>query len=82
MLKVGVKKTLDYSRLLSVASHHWDLEFLISRWRVESHTFVVACAEVGLTLEDVMNLIALPLYRAKNVMGLVLQKVDEANDKV
>lgn len=31
-----------------------DLEFLISRWSVESHTFVAAWGEFGPTLEDVI----------------------------
>lgn len=40
ILKARVKKALDCSRLLSATKHHQDLEFLISRCTVESHTLI------------------------------------------
>lgn len=39
-----------------------DLEFLISRWSIETHTFVVLCEKVGPSLEDVAMLTSLPLF--------------------
>lgn len=39
MLTVGVKKALNCSRIRLVTRVHEDLEFLVSRWSLESHTF-------------------------------------------
>lgn len=56
---------------------HEDLELLVLRWSAESHTFVVASGEFGPTLEDVLNITALPLYGETNTMGLILEGEDE-----
>lgn len=74
MLKVGVKKSLDCSRLLLMTRHHQDLEFLISHWGVERHTFVAALGEFWPMLEDVMNLTTLPPYGETNAIGHGIQK--------
>lgn len=38
MLTVGIKKDLDYSRIHSITMAYENLELLVSRWSVESHT--------------------------------------------
>lgn len=42
MLVVGVKKALDCSRIHSIIRGNEDLELLVSRWSVESHTIITA----------------------------------------
>lgn len=39
-----------------------DLEFLLSRWRTEIHSFFTLWGEFGPTLEDVMMLTSLPTF--------------------
>lgn len=63
MTTVGVKKALNCSRLLSIIRKHSDLEFLISSWSVESHTFDAAWGERGPTLED------MAAHNAANIQG-------------
>lgn len=41
-MSMGIKKALDCSRIHLVTRAQGDLKFLVSRWRVESHTFVAA----------------------------------------
>lgn len=38
------------------------MEFLISRWRVETHTLILAWAKFGMTLDDVVALTCLPMF--------------------
>lgn len=66
-----------YSSLLSVTMYHQDLEILMSRWSVESHTFITAWVEFRPTLEGVMNLTMLPLYEETNSVCVVLGDEDE-----
>lgn len=47
---------------MSINRRHGDFEFLILRWSIENHTFVVAWGEFGLTLKDVVALTMVPLY--------------------
>lgn len=53
-----------------------DLEFLISRWTVESHTFIEAWGQFCPTLEDVIVLTGLSLWRSRAITML------EDSDKV
>lgn len=77
MLAVRGKKGLVCWRIHSITRFHEDLELLVSRWSVESHTFVAAWGKLGLTLEEVLNLMALPLYKEANAMGLILEGEEE-----
>lgn len=72
MLSVGIKKALECSRVHSITSARGDLEFLVSRWSVESHTFVTMWADSRPTLKDVLNIMALLLNRETNAMGSTL----------
>lgn len=40
MPNVGIKEALNFSRLISINRRRNDLEFLISRWSMESYTFL------------------------------------------
>lgn len=42
IMKVGVTKALDCSRIFLITRDHQDIEFLISRRSIESHTFTTA----------------------------------------
>lgn len=41
ILAVRVKKALDYSRIHLIITDYGDLELLVSRWSVESHTLLL-----------------------------------------
>lgn len=47
MLSVGVKKAFDCSRIHSVTRVYEDLEFLVSRCSMESHTFFASCESLS-----------------------------------
>lgn len=79
MLSVGIMKPTNCSRIYSVARVQGDLEILISRCSVESHTFGAAWGEFVLILEDVLNNMALPLYGETNAMGSMFMAEDEDN---
>lgn len=74
---VGVKEALNCLRIHLVIRDHQDLEFLISTWIMESHKLVTTWGEFEPTLEDVLNLMALPLYGETNPMSVSLGKEDE-----
>lgn len=46
-------------------------------WGVESYAFFVAWGEFGPTLEDVLNLMALPLHGVTYTMGLTFEGDNE-----
>lgn len=77
ILTVEVIKALDYLQIHSITRAHEDLKLLVSRWSVEIHTFVAACRQFGPTLEDVLNLMTLPLYEEANTTGLIFEGKDE-----
>lgn len=62
IISAGIGKALNLSKSLVVNRSPLDLEFLISRWSTESHTFVAAWGEFGPTLEDVVVLMGLPVF--------------------
>lgn len=69
IISAGIGKALNLSKTLYINKSPADLEFLIFRWSVESHTFVTAWGEFFPTLEDVVVLTGLPfLGEAKAVV--------------
>lgn len=78
MLSVGIKKALGCSRIHSITRTHGDLEFLVSRWSMESHTFVVAWGEFTPTVEDVLNI----FYGKTKAMGPMLVREDQDSPDV
>lgn len=57
------------------------MEFFISRWSVESHTFIVAWGSFGLKLEDVVALTCLPLLGEVNTIKLPEDQEETALDE-
>lgn len=47
------------------------------RRSVETHTFIAAWGKFGPTLEDVLDLMALPLYGETNSIGVTFEEEDE-----
>lgn len=62
IISAGIGKALNLSKTLVINRSPLDLEFLISRWSIESHIFVAAWGEFGPTLEDVVVLTGLPVF--------------------
>lgn len=80
IVSAGIGKALNLSKTLVINRSPLDLEFLISRWSIESHTFIAAWGEFGLTLEDVVVLAGLPVCgdsRAIVMPGDSSTKLDE-----
>lgn len=61
IVSAGVWKVLNLSKTLYINRSPTDLKFLISKWNVESHTFVTTWGEFCPTFEDVVVLTGLPL---------------------
>lgn len=59
-----VPRLADHKRnsKMSIERNSKDLEFLVLRWSIETHTFVASWGEFGPTLEDVVALMSLPLF--------------------
>lgn len=57
------------------------MEFLISRWSIESHTFIVAWGEFCPTLEDAVVLIGLSLFGEARNIKLLEDNVEVAQDE-
>lgn len=47
-----------------------NMEFIMSRWSIESHAFIVAWGEFCLTLEDVVILTGLSIFREARTIKL------------
>lgn len=74
LLKVGVKKALNCSRLLSITRHHQDLEFLIFQWSVESHNIIAPWKEFGPLSWMWLVSPCCPIYAERNLMGVPLPR--------
>lgn len=83
IVSAGIGKAMNLSKNLFINRSPMDLEFFISRWSIESHTFVTSWGEFCPTLEDVVVLTGLPLFgEAKTIttpgsFGAVLSEEDE-----
>lgn len=62
--------SIIYSRSCSNTQQHLDLEVLLSRRIIKTHTFVVAWGKFTPTLEDVLCRTHLPIFYEENVMGI------------
>lgn len=76
-LLIGIKKAFDCSRIHLLTKSHEDLKLSVSRWSVESRTVCCCLERVRLTLKDVLNTMALPLYGETNAMGLTCKRESE-----
>lgn len=70
IISVGIGKALNLSKTRVINRSPLDLEFLISRWSIESHTFVAAWGGFGRTLEDVVVLTGLPIFRESRAIAM------------
>lgn len=70
IISAGIGKALNLLKTLIINRSPLDLEFLISRWSVESHTLVAARGEFGPTLEDVVVLTGLPIFGDAKVIAM------------
>ena len=59
--RAGVLKTIVSSRCLSNYRDLFNLRHLVRRWCTTTHTFFLSCGEITVTLEDVVNLLLLPI---------------------
>lgn len=71
--QVGVKKEISSGKLVSLTRQPQDLESLVSRCRMESHTLIAVAGELTPTLEDVSCITQLPIFGEANVAGSFLR---------
>lgn len=55
---------------ITINRRHDNMELLILRWSIESHIFVVAWGEFRPTLEDVVALTVLPVFKELKTIKL------------
>lgn len=65
------------AKTILIQRMHDDLTFMISRRSIETLTFVAAWKEFGLSLENVVALTCLPMFRETNAIKIILGKTDE-----
>lgn len=70
IVSAGIGKALNLSKTLVINRNPLDLEFLISRWSIESHTFVAAWGELYPTLEDVAGLTGLSIFGESRAIAM------------
>lgn len=78
----SVMKALVISTSQFLARNYVDMELLISRWSVETHTFVAASGEFVPTLQDVGVISRMLLLRDHSAMGLVLNEEEERTERL
>lgn len=79
LAKTMVRKVLDVSTSMFIIRSHGDLELLVSRRSIETHTFITSWCKFTTNLEDVTVLFRLPLVADEGATGLVL--TDEEGKK-
>ena len=60
--EVGLFTAVSSLKSCTIFKHGSSLNLLLSRWSMESHTFVTGWGEFTLTLEDICELYALPFF--------------------
>lgn len=75
--EAGMRKALDISTFMSVIWSHTALELFISRWSVETHTFIAAWREFAPTVENVVVKFLLLLFRNHGANGIVMSEEEE-----
>lgn len=80
--QIGIRKTLNLSKGIAIKRCNENMEFLVLRWSIQSHTFTVAWGKFCPTIEDVVVLMGLPVFREARAIKLaeIVAKVtlDEA----
>lgn len=62
LLELGIMRSITQARRTTVERNSKDLEFLLSRWSIETHSSVTSWGEFGPSLEDVMMLTSLSAF--------------------
>lgn len=76
--KAGIWKALNIAKTVSIQWKHDDLEFFISSWSIDNHTFATTWEEFGPTLEDVVAFTCLPMFWEKtNAIRIILDETGE-----
>lgn len=78
----SVGKAVDVSPDIFITRSHADLEFLISRWSMETHTFFISWGEFTSTLEDVSVMFRLPVLADTGTMALALSNREKEKAKI
>lgn len=71
---LGILRAITQARKATVERDPKDLEFLLSRWSTEIHSFIAAWGEFGPTLEDVVMLTSLPTIPRSRTSNLLTMR--------
>lgn len=74
---MGFLKAIMRARSITVKRNPANLEFLMSRWSIETHTFLASWGGFFLALEDVAMLTSLPLFDEAHATGVMLKGEDQ-----
>lgn len=74
LMDANVKLPIFCSRVCSLCRQHSDLEVLISKWSIDTHTFITSWGEFIPTLKDMLQMRHLSLFGEANAMGLGKRK--------
>ncbi|GKV46434.1 hypothetical protein SLEP1_g53418 [Rubroshorea leprosula] len=75
---VGILKSVTVSQTLQISGNVECLYRLVRRWCTSTHTFILAFGEVIVTLEDVANLMLLPIVGEEDPRPIVLTSEERA----
>ncbi|OMO57350.1 hypothetical protein COLO4_35428 [Corchorus olitorius] len=77
--KARVIPSIILSRHAYYTKDNMAVEHLVRRWNRDTHTFIFAFGEVGVTLEDVINLTLLPIHGDNDLDTLRVLSLEEKN---
>ncbi|OMO51346.1 hypothetical protein CCACVL1_29837, partial [Corchorus capsularis] len=77
--KAGVIPSIVLSRHAYYTKDNMAVEHLVRRWNKDTHTFIFAFGEVGVTLEDVINFTLLPIHGDNDLDTLRAFTFEEKN---
>ena len=76
--QAGVLKAIISSQCLSNYRDFFNLHHLVCRWCSANHTFFLSCYDITVILEDVANLLLLPILGDMNLNDIELSAKEEA----
>lgn len=74
--QIGIMKGIVQVKLMAIERNSIDLEFLMSRWTIDTHTFMATWGEFSPSLEDVAMLMSLPFFGMEHAIGVTLKEKD------
>lgn len=75
--RMELLKVIIRARLIAIEKNPVDLVFLMSRWSIETHMFVVAWGEFSPSLKDVATLMSLSLFGEAHATRVTLSWDDQ-----